>query len=126
MRLLGPLFSPPEFQWPQLDVLQGTVNYLPDGYFEEHIWTVLQFAVVMAFIAGLQTALGASHVDEMTHKRRNLTREMIAQGAANMAVGAIGGLPAAGAIMRSKVNIDAGGSTAASRLFFGIGLVLAC
>ena len=50
---------------------------------------------------------------------------MIAQGAANMAVGAIGGLPSAGAIMRSKVNIDAGGSTDVSRLFFGIGLVLA-
>jgi len=123
--LLGPLFSPPEFQWPQLDVLQGTMTYLPDGYFEEHIWTVLKFAVAMAFIAGLQTALGASHVDEMTHKRRNLTREMIAQGAANMAVGAIGGTPAAGAIMRSKVNIDAGGSTAASRLFFGFGLIAA-
>ena len=123
--LLGPLFSPPEFEWPHLDVLQGTMKYLPDGYFEEHIWTVLKFAVVMAFIAGLQTALGASHVDEMTHKRRNLTREMIAQGAANMAVGAIGGLPAAGAIMRSKVNVDAGGSTAASRLFFGFGLIAA-
>jgi SulP family sulfate permease len=42
-----------------------------------------------------------------------------------MAVGAVGGLASAGAIMRSKVNIDAGGSSAASRLFFGIGLVLA-
>ncbi len=122
---LGPLFAPPEFQWPRLDVLQSTSKYLPDHYFVDHIWTVLQFGVVMAFVAGLQTALGASHVDELTHKRRNLNREMIAQGAANVAVGVIGGLPAAGAIMRSKVNHDAGGSTEASRLFFGIGLVLA-
>ena len=122
---LGPLFSPPEFQWPRIDVLQSTSKFLPDGYFATHIWTVLQFGLVMAFIAGLQTALGASHVDEMTHRRRNLNREMIAQGAANMAVGVIGGLPAAGAIMRSKINHDAGGTTEASRLFFGIGLVLA-
>ncbi|MGZ8273273.1 MAG: SLC26A/SulP transporter family protein [Burkholderiaceae bacterium] len=122
---LGPLFAPPEFQWPRLDVLQPTSRYLPEGYFMDNIWTVLQFAVVMAFIAGLQTALGASHVDEMTHRRRSLSREMVAQGTANMAVGVIGGIPAAGAIMRSKVNIDAGGSTEFSRLFFGIGLVLA-
>jgi sulfate permease, SulP family len=122
---LGPLFSPPEFQWPQLDVLQSTSKYLPDGYFQDHLWTVLQFAVAMAFVAGLQTALGASHVDEATHTRRNLTREMIAQGAANIAVGVIGGVPSAGAIMRSKVNVDAGGTTAASRLFFGFGLVAA-
>ena len=122
---LGPLFSPPEFAWPRLDVLQPTSKYLPDGYFSDNILTVIQFAVAMAFVAGLQTALGASHVDEMTHRRRSLRREMIAQGAANMAVGVIGGLPSAGAIMRSKVNIDAGGSTEVSRLFFGIGLVLA-
>jgi SulP family sulfate permease len=122
---LGPQFAPPEFAWPRLDVLQPTSKYLPDGYFTDNIWTVLQFAVVMAFIAGLQTALGASHVDEMTHRRRSLSREMVAQGAANMAVGVVGGIPSAGAIMRSKVNIDAGGRTEFSRLFFGIGLVLA-
>jgi SulP family sulfate permease len=122
---LGPLFAPPEFHWPSLDVLQPTSKYLPEGYLEDNLWTVLQFAVVMAFIAGLQTALGASHVDEMTHRRRSLSREMVAQGAANMAVGVIGGIPSAGAIMRSKVNIDAGGKTEISRLFFGLGLVLA-
>jgi SulP family sulfate permease len=122
---LGPLFAPPEFHWPRLDVLQPTSKYLPEGYFTDNIWTVLKFAVVMAFIAGLQTALGASHVDEMTHRRRSLSREMVAQGAANIAVGVVGGIPSAGAIMRSKVNIDAGGRTEFSRLFFGIGLVLA-
>jgi sulfate permease, SulP family len=122
---LGPLFSPPEFQWPRLDVLQPASKYLPDGYFADHVWTVVQFAAAMAFIAGLQTALGSSHVDEMTHSRRNLSREMVAQGAANMAAGFIGALPSAGAIMRSKINIDAGGRTRYSRLFFGIGLVLA-
>ena len=122
---LGPQFSPPGFEWPRLDVLQPTSTYLPEGYFSDHIWTVLEFAVAMAFVAGLQTALGASHVDEATHKRRDLRREMVAQGAANMAVGVIGGLPSAGAISRSKVGIDAGGTTEFSRLFFGVGLVLA-
>ena len=122
---LGPLFAPPEFHWPSLDVLQSTSKYVPEGYLADNLWTVLQFAVVMAFIAGLQTALGASHVDEMTHRRRSLSREMVAQGAANMAVGVIGGIPSAGAIMRSKVNIDAGGRTEVSRLFFGVGLALA-
>jgi SulP family sulfate permease len=122
---LGPLFFPPGFEWPRLDVLQPTSKYLPEGYFGDHIWTVVQFAVAIAFVAGLQTALGASHVDEATHKRRNLKREMVAQGAANMVVGVIGGLPSAGAISRSKVGIDAGSTTEFSRLFFGIGLVLA-
>jgi SulP family sulfate permease len=122
---LGPLFAPPEFHWPRLDVLQDTSTYLPEGYFTDHVWTVVKFAVAMAFIAGLQTALGASHVDEMTRRRRNPTREMVAQGAANIVVGILGALPSAGAISRSKVNIDAGGRTRYSRLFFGLGLVLA-
>jgi SulP family sulfate permease len=60
----------------------------------------------------------------MTHQRRSLGRELFAQGAANMVIGAFGAPAAAGAVGRSKVNLDAGGRTGISRLFFGGGLVL--
>ena len=73
----------------------------------------------------MQTALAGSTIDELTHQRGDRGRALLEQGVANIAVGLIGALASAGAVGRSKVNVDAGGITAMSRVFFGLGLVLA-
>jgi SulP family sulfate permease len=83
------------------------------------------FAALVAMMSSLQTALAGSTIDELTHKRRDGERELMAQGVANVAVGVIGALPSAGSTMRSKINIDAGGTTGMSRLVFGVALLIA-
>ena len=46
----------------------------------------------------------------MTRTRHDSNRELIGQGIGNMVAGLIGGLPGAGATMRTVVNVSAGGA----------------
>jgi SulP family sulfate permease len=122
---LGPLFAPPPFRWPSFELLEPVAMHLTDDVVRSKLWLVIEFGAVMAFISGLQTALAGSTVDELTHARRGLGRELFAQGAANMLIGTIGAPAAAGAVGRSKINLDAGGRSGMSRVIFGVGLVVA-
>lgn len=122
---LGPLFNAPRFEWPGVDAMAPLFERLGDGLLRDKLWLVIEFAAAVAFVSSLQTALAGSTIDELTHQREDRGRAMLQQGVANIAVGFIGALPSAGAVGRSKVNVDAGGTTGMSRLFFAAGLVLA-
>ncbi|MGH6609175.1 MAG: SulP family inorganic anion transporter, partial [Burkholderiaceae bacterium] len=122
---LGPLFNAPRFEWPGADAIAPIFERMGDGLLRDKMWLLVEFAAAVAFISSLQTALAGSTVDEMTRERTDQGRAMLQQGVANVAVGFMGGLASAGAVGRSKVNIDAGGATGMSRLFFAIGLLLA-
>src|SRR5688572_8082951 len=122
---LGPLFNAPRFDWPGIDAMAPLFDRLGDGLLRDKLWVVVQFAAAVAFVSSLQTALAGSTIDEFTHQRNDRGRSLLQQGVANVAVGFIGGLAGAGAVGRSKVNVDAGGTTGMSRLFFAIGLLFA-
>ena len=122
---LGPLFNAPRFEWPGVGAVAPLFEGLGDGLLRDKLWLLIQFAAAAAFVSSLQTALAGSTIDELTHQREDRGRAMLQQGLANVAVGFIGGLPSAGAVGRSKVNVDAGGITGMSRLFFAAGLMLA-
>ena len=122
---LGPLFSPPRFDWPSIQAVGPLFERLGDGLLSDKMWVLVEFAAAAAFVASLQTALAGSTIDELTHQRQDRGRALLQQGFANVAVGFIGGLASAGAVGRSKVNVDAGGITSMSRVFFAVGLVLA-
>jgi SulP family sulfate permease len=122
---LGPLFNAPRFEWPGVDAMAPLFEGLGDGLLRDKLWLLIQFAAAAAFVSSLQTALAGSTIDELTHQREDRGRAMLQQGVANVAIGFIGGLPSAGAVGRSKVNVDAGGTTGMSRVFFAAGLVLA-
>ena len=122
---LGPLFTPPQVQLPGIDAMAPLFERLGDGLLRDKLWLLVQFAAAAAFVSSLQTALAGSTVDELMHQRGDRGRTMLQQGVANVAIGFIGGLPSAGAVGRSKVNVDAGGKTGMSRLFFAVGLLLA-
>jgi sulfate permease, SulP family len=125
VRLLGPLFAPPEFTWPSVAVLEPVLVHVGDGLLTSKLIVLLQFAVAVAFVSSLQTALAGSTVDELIHRRHPRGREMLAQGAANIAIGALGGVPAAGAVGKTKLSLDAGAHGGASRVFYALGLVVA-
>jgi SulP family sulfate permease len=122
---LGPLFNPPQFQWPELQVTAPLLEAARDGMLLDKLGPLLLFAAAVAMMSSLQTALAGSTIGEMTRKRRDGEREIFAQGVANVAAGLVGALPGAASTTRSKLNIDAGGVSGMSRLVFGIGLVLA-
>jgi SulP family sulfate permease len=69
-------------------------------------------ALVVAFLAGLESLMSARAADGMADTpRHDPDRELFGQGLANIASGLCGGLPATGAIARTAVNARAGAHT---------------
>lgn len=69
-------------------------------------------ALVVAFLAALESLLSARVADGMSDApRHDPDRELFGQGLANIASGLCGGLPATGAIARTAVNARAGAHT---------------
>jgi SulP family sulfate permease len=72
---------------------------------------MLPSALVIAFLAGIESLLSAIVADRMIGGRTRPNTEIIAQGVANCASAVMGGLPATGAIARTATNVRAGGRT---------------
>ncbi|WP_293341798.1 SulP family inorganic anion transporter [Parvibaculum sp.] len=74
----------------------------------ERIVALFPSAFTIAFLAGVESLLSAMVADSMTGRRHRSNCELVAQGVANCASAAVGGLPATGAIARTATNIRAG------------------
>jgi len=72
---------------------------------------LLPSALVIAFLAGVESLLSAIVADRMIGGAHRSNAELLAQGAANVASPLFGGLPATGAIARTAANVRAGGRT---------------
>ncbi|MGW4632874.1 SulP family inorganic anion transporter [Nocardia sp. NPDC004415] len=94
---------------------------LPDGK-----WLAVATGVLtVALIASVESLLSAVAVDKMhSGTRTDLNRELVGQGAANMASGMLGGLPVTGVIVRSATNVAAGAKTKASTILHGVWILL--
>lgn len=83
-------------------------------------------AGTIAIVASLETLLCVEATDKLDPEKRNTptNRELIAQGAGNIASGLIGGLPLTQVIVRSSANINSGGKTKSSAVIHGVLLML--
>lgn len=94
----------------------------------EHFSNPLVFkaAVTVALVATLETLLNLEAVEKIDPDQRNAppNRELVAQGVGNMLAGFIGGLPMTSVIVRSSVNINAGGRTKLSAILHGVLLII--
>lgn len=83
---------------------------------------VYSAAVVIAVVASLETLINLEAVDRIDPKQRNSpsSRELVAQGVGNVTCGLIGGLPVTSVIVRSSVNINAGGRSKLSAIWHGV------
>ncbi len=77
----------------------------------ERLRELIPSALVIAFLAGIESLLSAVVADRMTGGKHKPNAEIVAQGVANIASSLVGGLPATGAIARTATNIRAGGQT---------------
>lgn len=84
---------------------------------------VLPSALVIAFLAGIESLLSAVVADRMTGARHKPNAEVVAQGAANLASAAFGGLPATGAIARTATNVRAGGQTPVAGMIHAVAIL---
>ena len=88
-------------------------------------WALATAIITIAVVAGAETLLCATAVDQM-HRgpRTQYDRELIAQGVGNALCGWLGGLPMTGVIVRSAANIQSGGRTRWSTVLHGVWLLL--
>ncbi|WP_432150137.1 SulP family inorganic anion transporter [Streptomyces sp. bgisy029] len=85
------------------------------------IGTVLAFAL----IASAESLFSAAAIDRMHDgPRTNYDKELVAQGVGNTICGALGALPMTAVIVRSAANVQAGATTALSRVAHGLWLLL--
>ncbi len=75
------------------------------------VLALLPSALAIAFLAGIESLLSAVVADRMIGGQHRHGAELLAQGAANLASAAFGGIPATGAIARTATNAAAGGRT---------------
>ncbi len=102
---------------------------LPAPTFPEVSWDraieLLPSALVIAFLAGVESLLSAIVADRMVGGRHRPNAEIIAQGAANVGSALFGGLPATGAIARTATNVRAGGQTPVAGLVHAVAILVA-
>lgn len=77
----------------------------------ERMLALLPSALVIAFLAGVESLLSAMVADRLIDSRHRPDAELMAQGIANLGSSLFGGLPATGAIARTATNVRAGGKT---------------
>ncbi len=82
--------------------------------------------ITIAVVASLETLLNLEAVDKLDPEQRVSppNRELFAQGVGNVVSGLLGGLPVTSVIVRSSVNVNAGGKTKISTVFHGVLLAL--
>lgn len=80
-------------------------------------------ALTLTGLGSIDTLLTSVVADNTTKTKHNSNQELIGQGIGNIAVGIFGGLPGAGATMRTVVNINSGGRTRLSGMVHGLFLL---
>lgn len=115
-------------QVPIAESLTGFFNFLQWPDFSQlgnrSLYTA---AVTIAAVASLETLLNLEAVDKLDPQKRMSppNRELLAQGVGNVVSGLIGGLPITSVVVRSSVNVNAGGRTKLATVVHGI-LLAAC
>ncbi len=84
-----------------------------------HIFT----ALTLALLGAIDSLLTSVVADNMTKTRHKPNRELVGQGIGNSIAAIFGGLPGAGATIRTVVNINSGGATRLSGMISGVLLI---
>jgi sulfate permease, SulP family len=78
---------------------------------------IIEYAATLAALGAIDTLLTSIVADNITKAKHNSNKELVGQGIGNMAASLIGGLPGAGATMRTVINANSGGKTKLSGVF---------
>ncbi|HYY27243.1 MAG TPA: SulP family inorganic anion transporter [Chthoniobacterales bacterium] len=77
-------------------------------------------AIQLAFLGAIDSLLTSLVADNLTRTQHDSNRELVGQGLGNIAAGLIGGIPGAGATMRTVLNVEAGGRSRLSGVIHGL------
>jgi SulP family sulfate permease len=75
---------------------------------------IVGLGLALSILGTIDSLLTSVVADSLTREKHDSNRELVGQGVGNMISAILGGLPGAGATMRTVVNIKAGGTTRVS------------
>ncbi len=81
-------------------------------------------ALTLALLGAIDSLLTSVVADNMTKTKHKPNKELVGQGIGNSIAAIFGGIPGAGATIRTVVNINAGGKTKLSGMIAGIMLLV--
>lgn len=81
-------------------------------------------ALTLALLGAIDSLLTSIVADNMTKTKHEPNKELVGQGIGNSVAAIFGGIPGAGATIRTVVNINAGGKTRLSGMIAGVLLLL--
>lgn len=81
-------------------------------------------ALTLALLGAIDSLLTSVVADNMTKTKHKPNKELIGQGIGNSIAAVFGGIPGAGATIRTVVNINSGGKTKLSGMIAGVILLL--
>lgn len=104
---------------------------LPSLHLPQLTWInlkdMLGYSLMLAILGALDSLLTSLVADSITRTQHDSDRELIGQGIGNFIAGLFGGLPGAGATMRTVINVRSGGQTNISGMIHALvlaGIVL--
>ncbi|HMQ59107.1 MAG TPA: SulP family inorganic anion transporter [Flavilitoribacter sp.] len=89
----------------------------------KHLMVVFEYAFTLGALGAIDSLLTSVVADNMTKTKHDSNQELLGQGIGNMASAMIGGLPGAGATMRTVINIKSGAKTKISGIMAGLFLL---
>lgn len=107
---------PSGFPTPNFSMFSG----FSFGSLGPYIFTALS----LAFLGAIDSLLTSIVADNMTKTRHKPNKELVGQGIGNSIAAIFGGIPGAGATIRTVVNINAGGKTRLSGMIAGLILLI--
>ena len=88
------------------------------------IAALLGSALTLAILLSIDTLKTCVVLDQLTRSQHDPNRELVAQGVANITSSSIGGIPGAGTMGATLVNLSSGATTRASGLVEGISALI--
>jgi len=102
------------------EIPTGLPSFIMPVFSADSVYIVLEAAVILALLGSIDSLLTSLVADNMTRTRHDSNRELIGQGIGNLFAGFFGGIPGAGATMRTVVNIRTGGETRISGMLHSV------
>ena len=107
-----------------LDTIVGRWKEIGDLKLSQ-IGALLGSALTLATLLSIDTLKTCVVIDQMTRTRHEPNRELFAQGLANMASSSMGGIPGAGTMGATMVNLSSGAETRLSGILEGVMVLVA-
>ena len=85
---------------------------------------ILGYGLMLAVLGSIDSLLTSLVADNITRTNHDSDRELIGQGIGNLVSGLFGGLPGAGATMRTVINVKTGGKTPISGMVHALVLLI--